>query len=101
MNQYTKKLKAHLEENPLIWKEREVEGILDFLEQCYLEENPIESTQIQAIEEELSPMYEALPFDLSQKLFCFVYKLCGAYEKAAFREGMRVGLHLQEALKRL
>ena len=101
MHQYETKLKAYLEENPLVWKEREAEGVLDFLEKCYLEENPVESEETKAIEKEMGPIYEALPLEMSDKLFRLVYDLCGKYEKAAFREGMRVGLHLWEELGRL
>ena len=101
MESYLLKLKIYLEKNPLTWKEREAEGVLDFLEQCYLEENPVECERTKALEKEMSPIYEALPFDMSEKLFCFVYKLCGEYEKAAFREGIRVGLHLHHELEGL
>lgn len=101
MCDYNRMLKAYLKRSPLEWKERQVEGVLDFLEQCYLEENPVECERTKALEKEMSPIYEALPFDMSEKLFCFVYKLCGEYEKAAFREGIRVGLHLRHELEGL
>lgn len=101
MENYVVKLKAYVVQDQFAWKERKAEGILDYLEQCYLEENPVQSAETKAIEEEMGPIYEALPFEMSEKLFRLIYGLCGKYEKAAFREGLRVGLHLREELESL
>ena len=101
MKSYVAKLKVYVEQDQFAWKERKAEGILDYLEQCYLEENPVESEETKAIEKEMGPIYEALPLEMSDKLFRLVYDLCGKYEKAAFREGRRVGLHVREELGRL
>ena len=87
-------MKDYLKNNPLSCEERDVQTILDYLASRYLEEYPITSDQIKAIQEEMAPYFENTPFETSNHLFQLVYSLCGAYEDTAFREGFKVGLHL-------
>lgn len=76
-------------------------NLLEYMVKCYLEEKPISSPQIKKIEEEMSPYYEDVSFEASEKLFRLVYDLCGSYEEAAFREGVLVGLRLQKEVEKL
>ena len=73
-------------------------SVIDFLASRYLEENPVSSEEIDAIQTEMDPYYENIPFSASAKLFQLVYDLCGCYESAAFREGLRIGLCLRNEI---
>lgn len=101
MEKYIKGLKKYMEE--LSKKEGcgEACNLLDYIIVGYLEDNPVSSRRIKEIEAEMAPYYENVSFDTSEKLFRFVYDLCGNYEKAAFREGVLVGLRLQKEMERL
>lgn len=87
-------MEAYLKNNPFLSKQKDVQGILDYLVSCYLEEYPITSNEIKTIQEEMAPYFKDTPFEASNHLFQLVYGLCSAYEDAAFREGFKVGLHL-------
>ena len=70
------------------------ESVLDFLVSEYLAEHPVSSEEIRRIEKKMGPYYEGISFEASSELFGLVYKLCGQYESAAFREGLLTGLQL-------
>jgi hypothetical protein len=89
-----KTMEAYLKNNPFFSEQKDVQRILDYLVLCYLEEHPVASENIKAIQKEITPYFEDTPFEASNHLFRLVYDLCGAYEDAAFREGFKVGLHL-------
>lgn len=80
-------------------KQKEINSIIEFLATRYLEENPVTSDEIAAIQKEMDPYYENIPFSASARLFQLVYDLCGHYEAAAFREGLRIGLRLKNEIE--
>ena len=98
MNPYVQKLGQYLKEHPFDGGERKIDNVLDYLAECYLEDNPVSSKQIKLIQEEMGPYYENVSFAVSEQLFQLVYDLCSASENAAFREGLMVGLHLQNTI---
>ena len=89
-----------LKEHPFKGNKRDISGLLDYLTSRYLEDHPISSERVKAIQDEMAPYYEAVSFVASERLFCLVYDLCGAYEDAAFREGLMVGLHLCNEIRK-
>ena len=90
--------RQYLRTHPFDAGEREINNVLDYLVDCYLEDHPVSSQKIKEIREEMGPYYENIPFEASETLFQLVYTLCGAYDDAAFRAGLLVGLHLQNEL---
>ncbi|MBQ8910852.1 MAG: hypothetical protein IJY91_07425 [Oscillospiraceae bacterium] len=80
-------------------KQEEINSIIEFLASRYLEENPVTSDEIAAIQKEMDPYYENIPFSASGRLFQLVYDLCGHYESAAFRDGLRIGLRLKNEIE--
>lgn len=82
----------HITEDPPKHKQRGVKSVLDYLTECYMDEYPVSSEEIKKIEKEMEPIFEKLCLAESDKLFRLVYDLCGSYERAAFREGVKVGL---------
>ena len=98
MQTYLQNLSQYLETHPFDGGEREIENVLDYLVDCYLEDNPVSSKKIKEIQEEMGPYYENVPFAVSERLFQLVYDLCSAHENASFRSGLLLGLHLQNAI---
>lgn len=78
--------------------ETDTGSIMEFLAKQYLEENPIESDKIREIQMQMAPYYEKIDLDASNKLFMLVYDLCEAYEDAAFREGLHMGVRLRQEI---
>lgn len=93
-------MENYLMEHPFNESQRDVASVLDYLTACYLEDHPISSERVKAIQDEMAPYYEGVSFAVSEQLFQLVYDLCGAYEDAAFREGLKVGLHLCNEIRR-
>ena len=87
-------MKQYLKEHPLKLGEENFSSIVEYLTECYLEDHPVSDEEILKIQKEMAPYYENVPFVTSERLFNMVYNLCGAYERAAFREGLLMGLHL-------
>lgn len=98
MNPYVQKLGQYLKEHPFDGGERKIDNVIDYLAECYLEDNPVSSKQIKSLQEEMGPYYENVPFAVSEQLFQLVYDLCSAYEEAAFHAGLLLGLHLQNTI---
>lgn len=92
-------MEKFLKEHPFNGSQRDVASVLDYLTVCYLEEYPISSERVKEIQDKMAPYYEGVPFAVSEQLFQLVYDLCGAYEDAAFREGLKVGLHLGNEIR--
>ena len=99
MNISMEELRQHIKENPTSKGQKEVGNILEFLRDRYLEEHPIQTEDIQTIQKEMDPYFECLDMDASNKLFLLVYSLCDQYQKAAFWEGMCIGLRLIESVR--
>lgn len=98
MNPYIQKLNQYLREHPFDPGQRNADGVLNYLVTCYLDDTPVSSDRIKEIQNKMEPYYENVPFETSNRLFALVYDLCSAYEDAAFREGLLVGLHLQKEI---
>lgn len=71
-------MEQYIKENPFTISQRDVTSVLDYLTMCYLEEHPVSSERITAIQDEMAPYYEGVPFAASERLFELVYNLCGA-----------------------
>ncbi len=67
-----------------------------YCDEPYNERNPFGGEQIKAVEKELEPIFEALTFETSNSLFELLYRLCTAYRRHAFREGVRIGAALKK-----
>ena len=63
-------------------------------------EHLFDNEQIRACYADLEHFHEAMPLDESDRLFSLVARLCIEYERAAFTEGIHVGVQLMEELSR-
>lgn len=75
-------------------------SILDFLFYWYSAAAPVDDGRILQSETALAPVFEALPMELSDRLFDRISDLCLSYQRAAFLEGLHVGFSLEEELNR-
>ena len=94
MNLYITQLKAQLDEYTKQQGEADDLPILDYLWDLYSASNPVDDGQIRAHELALAPVFHALPFMASDTLFDLIADLCTAYQRAAFLEGLQVGVNL-------
>lgn len=90
MNPYIAKLNDHF----IVKNQTEPASVLTFLSECYLESNPVKSEPIRQLESELEPFFDALPIDISNRIFGLLYSLCYQYESAAFSAGLQTGIRL-------
>lgn len=98
MNKYIQLLHDQLTSQPMKFYDWNAESILEFLFCCYIEDHPLDNDAIRRCYEKIEPFFESLPRNASNELFQDIAAVCIAYEQAAFIEGVRVGVVLQEEL---
>ncbi len=69
-------------------------SILDALWYDYSCRNPVDDGQIRAAEAKLSPIFAELSLESSDSLFDLIVELLTVYQRAAYLEGLRTGVHL-------
>lgn len=72
------------------------DSILDLLWNCYSDSNPIDDGRVRRAEAELAPVFAALAMKHSDMLSDKISELCLAYQRAAFLEGILIGVQLHE-----
>lgn len=72
--------------------------ILELLWENYYQTHPIDDGRIKEIEEKLSPTIDALPFEQSNDVFVLLYNLVDAYQRAAYLEGIQMGVQIATEL---
>ena len=92
------KIRAYFETHKIDFSNLGTESLLEFIYQCYSEMHTIDSEQIRACFADLDYFHEAMPIEQSDRLFNLVADLCVEYERAAFTEGIHVGVQLMEEL---
>ena len=75
-----------------------LESILDSLWYDYSCRTPIDDGQLRASEAKLSPVFGELSPDASDSLSDLIANLLTAYQRAAYLDGMRTGVHLFQEL---
>lgn len=76
----------------------ESSSILEFLFYYYLSSTPKDDGRISQCEKDLSPVFGELSPESSDRLFDLIADLCTAYQRAAFFEGIRIGVRLSGEL---
>lgn len=97
-NQYIEQLNQELADYASRYGVHRAESILDLLWYCYSAANPIDDGKIQAAEKALAPVFQELSFEASDALFDLVFELCTAYQRAAFLEGIQIGVQIATEL---
>ena len=65
---------------------------------CYTENDPVDDGRVKAVEQKLEPVFDALPFAVSNDVFMILYELVDTYRRAAFLDGIHMGLRLAKEL---
>ena len=99
MNPYIQQLKKDLQTYETICGKEDDFSILRFLWQAYACSNPTDDGQIQKSNDALSPIYRELSVKNADTLSNLICDLCTAYQRAAFYDGILVGVHLTEELE--
>ena len=98
MNDIAKKLKAYLEAHPFQAGDGESTTVLDQLYQAYAESHESDPEEIRGGFKELEQFLCTLPLPDNNAVFSLCCRLCSAYERKAFIDGLQYGAHLMKAL---
>ncbi len=95
----TTQIKAALYDIAADWNSGRNESVRDVLWQYYSECNPVTDVHVREGELALEPYFQVLSPEAGEALFDLLTELCIAYQSAAFWDGFRLGLRLQEELQ--
>ena len=99
MNPYTQKLLTAIAAYESKCGITEPDSILEALWYEYSCRSPIDDGQIRQAEKNLSPVFEALSMEASDRLFDQIVELLNAYQRSAYLDGLRIGVHLFQELQ--
>ena len=92
------RLKAYIETHPFDSGDSDYETILDQLYQAYAESHESDPPEISDGFKELESYLETLPLSDNNAVFNLTCRLCSAYERKAFIDGVQYGAHLVKNL---
>ena len=94
MNKIAKRLNAYITAHPFDSGDSDCETILDQLYQAYAESHESDPPEISEGFKELEEFLCALPLEDNNAVFNLCCRLCSAYERKAFLDGLQYGAHL-------
>ena len=100
MNDIARRLKAYIEAHPFQAGDGEGTTVLDQLYQAYAESHESDPAEIRDGFKELEGFLCTLPLDDNNAVFNLCCRLCSAYERKAFLDGVQYGAHLVSGLYR-
>ena len=98
MQSFAEALNAYTRDHPLNVGNGDGETVLDQLYQAYAESHESDPPEISEGFKELECFLETLPLDDNNAVFNLCCRLCSAYERKAFIDGLQYGAHLMKAL---
>ena len=98
MDRIAKQLKVYIDTHPFVSGDSGCETVLDQLYQAYAESHESDPPDIRAGFAELEAFLEKLPLDDNNAVFNLCCRLCSAYERKAFLDGLQYGAHLMTEL---
>ena len=99
MDKIAKRLKDYIEAHPFDPGDSDCKTVLDQLYQAYAESHESDPTEISDGFKDLEEFLCNLPLDENNAVFNLCCRLCSAYERKAFVEGIMYGAHLMKELK--
>ena len=99
MKDIAQRLNAYIESNPLDLGDSDCKSVLDQLYQAYTESHESDPAEIGDGFKELEEFLHTLPLDDNNAVFNLCCRLCSAYERKAFRDGILYGAHLISEIK--
>ena len=94
MNDIAKRLNNYIEAHPFDSGNSNCETVLDQLYQAYIESHDTDPPEISNGFKELEEYLCVLPLDNNNAVFNLCCRLCSAYERKAFLDGLRYGAEL-------
>lgn len=94
MNTIAIRLAKYMQSHPFDTGDSDCENVLDQLYQVYAESHESDPVEISAGFKELENSLCALPLDDNNAVFALCCRLCIAYERQAFLDGVQYGAHL-------
>ena len=98
MENVAKRLNAYITAHPFDSGDSDCETVLDQLYQSYAESHESDPPEISEGFKELEEFLCALPLEDNNAVFNLCCRLCCAYERKAFLDGLLYGAHLIQEL---
>ncbi len=99
MKDITNRLNAYIQKHPFDSGDSDCETVLDQLYQSYAESHESDPAEIGDGFKELEEFLHTLPLEDNNAVFNLCCRLCSAYERKAFLDGLQYGVHLIQELK--
>ena len=99
MKDIARRLNAYIESHPLDLGDSDCETVLEQLYQFYAETQESDPAEIGDGFKELEEFLHTLPLADNNAVFNLCCRLCSAYERKAFRDGILYGAHLISEIK--
>ena len=100
MDNLSQRLKAYIKAHPFDPGDSDCETVLDQLYQAYAESHEPDPSEIGEGFKELEEFLRVLPLDDNNAVFNLCCRLCCAYERKAFLDGLQYGAHLMIELQK-
>ena len=94
MDKIAKRLKAYIDTHPFDPGDSDCETVLDQLYQAYAESHESDPPEISDGFKELEEFLCTLPLDDNNAVFNLCCRLCIAYERKSFLDGLQYGAHI-------
>ena len=94
MKEIAHRLDAYIQVNPFNSGDSDCKTVLDQLYQAYAESHESDPAEIGDGFKELEEFLHTLPLEDNNAVFNLCCRLCNAYERKAFRDGLQYGSHL-------
>ena len=94
MENIANRLNAYITAHPFDPGDSDCETVLDQLYQAYAESHESDPPEIRDGFKELDVMLSDLSLDDNNAVWNLCCRLCSAYERKAFRDGLQYGAHL-------
>ena len=98
MNEIARRLNAYIQKHPFDSGDSACETVLDQLYQAYAESHESDPAEIGDGFKELEEFLHTLPLEDNNAVFNLYCRLCSAYEREAFLDGLQYGVHLMKEL---
>ena len=98
MDKLAGRLKAYIDTHPIDLGDKDCETVLDQLYQAYAESHESDPPEISNSFKELEGFLYTLPLDDNNAVFNLCCRLCSAYERKAFIDGLKCGAKLIQEL---
>ena len=99
MGNIAQRLKAYIDTHPFDLGDSDCKTVLDQLYQAYAESHESDPKDIGDVFKELEEFLCSLPVDDNNAVFNLCCRLCSAYERKAFLDGLQYGANLISELK--